>query len=74
MKAPSRIVIALTLALGSSALAQSYSPWLPQPNQVIVTPTYSFSTFDKFWLGTDKVSIKPEELDQHTAFSAWNTA
>ena len=54
----------------SSARAQQ-SPWLPVEHQFIISPAYSFETFDKFWFGKTKVSLKPDDSVQHTAYLGW---
>ncbi|PYJ84485.1 MAG: hypothetical protein DME22_12645 [Verrucomicrobia bacterium] len=51
----------------SSARAQQ-SPWLPVEHQFVISPAYSFETFDKFWFGKTKMSLKPDDSIQHTAY------
>ena len=51
----------------SSARAQQ-SPWLPVEHQFVISPAYSFETFDEFWFGKTKMSLKPDDSIQHTAY------
>ena len=49
------------------------SVWLPIQGQFVGTPGFSYSTFDKFWVGRDRVSPledADESLDQYTGFVA----
>lgn len=55
------------LLTACGATAQTYSVWLPRAQELVVTPGYVFQTFDKFWLGKDKVDLG-DDLMQHTAF------
>jgi hypothetical protein len=68
------LIPAVVLAAGVSAQAQ-YSAWLPKQNEFIVTPVFTYSTFDEFWLGDDKMgnpgavpSKNDESLDQYTGY------
>ena len=62
---------AFVLAAGLSAHAQ-YSAWLPQQNEFIVTPGFTYTTFDEFWLGDRKMENPPngKDLDQYTSYLA----
>jgi hypothetical protein len=51
------------LSLVTSVSAQ-FSAWLPEAEQWILTPSYSYQTFDEFWLGRDKVEL-PDDVTQH---------
>lgn len=69
MHSKTHCTIAATLCLSSiGALAQS--AWLPAPKEFRVTPGFSFSTFDEFWMGNDKVSNPPngDPLNQYTGY------
>jgi hypothetical protein len=58
------ILCSTALILAASASAQ-FSAWLPETRQIIVTPSYSYQTFDEFWLARDKVEL-PDNVSQHT--------
>lgn len=59
----------LLVATTSSVLAQ-YSAYLPDPHQLLVTPGYSYQTFDHFWAGRTKMALTDlglgGHLEQHT--------
>lgn len=59
----------LAMAAGTAAQAQ-YSAWLPSEQQFVVTPGFTYSTFDRFWMGDQKVDNPPngESLDQYTPY------
>ncbi len=59
--------IAASFVASASAFAQSYSVWLPKAEELVVTPAYTFQSFDEFWLGRDKVKLPHHEY-QHTMF------
>ena len=62
--------VAAGVMLASSASAQSYSVWLPESKELVVTPAYAFKTFDKYWAGREEVD-SAERITQHGAlFSA----
>lgn len=63
------LIPAIALAAGVSAHAQ-YTAWLPATQQVIVTPGFTYSTFDEFWMGTRKIDNPPngKSLDQYTTY------
>ncbi len=50
------------------ACAFGQSAWLPAANQLQVTPGYVYQSFDRFWMGKTPVSLKPNDLQQHTMF------
>ena len=52
------------ILVATSASAQ-FSAWLPAAGETILTPSYSFSTFDEFWAGGTKVEL-PDDMRQHT--------
>jgi hypothetical protein len=54
------------LMMVCNAGAQSYSVWLPEPKELVVTPGYVFQTFDEFWRGRDKVELR-DRATQHKA-------
>lgn len=62
----------LSLATGIGIFATTafgqFSAWLPEQHQWIVTPSFVYSTFDEFWLGTEKMDNPPngKSLDQYT--------
>lgn len=58
--------VTFAAAVAFPAHAQ-YSAWLPQPRQLIVTPTYGYQTFDAFWFGQEKVKLAPYDSIQHSA-------
>lgn len=53
------------LALGGSAFAQS--AWLPTQGTLLVTPGYTYQTFDDFWMGKNDATL-PDDLTQHTGY------
>jgi len=60
---------ALLLSGGISAHAQS--AWLPEAGEFIVTPGFTFSTFDEFWVGGTLVGplkANDESLNQYTGY------
>ena len=63
------LISALALAAGVSAHAQ-YSAWLPKEKQFVVTPGFTYSTFDRFWMADEKVDNPPngDSLDQYTPY------
>jgi hypothetical protein len=65
------LIPAVALAAGLSAHAQ-YSAWLPEQNEFIATPGFTYSTFDKFWFGNDKMDNPPngKDLDQYVTYLA----
>jgi hypothetical protein len=58
--------------LGSLVLtfaANAAAPWLPESGQFVVTPVFSYNTFDKFWVGETKVDaleVNDERFEQFT--------
>ena len=64
----------LTLALLASApFAQAQSAWIPDAQQIIAVPAFTYSSFDEFWMGDTLVSpLKDadEALRQYTGFVA----
>src|SRR6185436_16134646 len=63
------LISALALLAGISAHAQ-LSAWLPNAQQFVVTPGFTFSTFDKFWVGDTRVDNPPngKSLDQYITY------
>jgi len=63
-------VLITLLALRPSCIGLAQSAWLPAEQQFIATPGFSFSTFDRFWMGRTKISNPPngKSLDQYTGF------
>lgn len=65
------LVAASLLWLGAASGASAQSPWLPLAGQLIATPGFSWSTFDKFWAGDQSVNVlkqNGESLDQINTF------
>ncbi len=56
----------LASTLTSCLTAGAQSAWLPNPQQLIVTPSISYQTYDEFWAGNTKVSL-PDDVDQYFA-------
>lgn len=51
--------------------AWSQSAWLAEPGQFILTPGFTFTSFDEFWMGDTLVGplkAADESLDQYTAY------
>ena len=48
-----------------AARAQPYTVWLPKGHEWIVTPGYTFQTFDRAWVGKQNVDLDGD-FDQHT--------
>jgi len=53
------------LVMTVSAGAQ-HSVWLPEKQKLVVSPSYVYQTFDKFWMGKNKVNLDGD-MWQHTA-------
>ncbi len=53
--------------LAGTALCSAQSAWLPAEQQFKLTPGFSYSSFDRFWAGDDKVSI-PKDFKQYTGY------
>jgi len=69
----------LGFALTSSALGPvplacfGQSAWLPAKHEFKVTPGFTYSTFDEFWVGrmrVDPLQANNESLDQYTGYVA----
>ena len=64
----------LGFALTASAtVCCGQSAWLPAKHQIKVTPGFSYSTFDEFWAGRERVhplKDNDESLDQYTGYLA----
>ncbi|HUF61070.1 MAG TPA: hypothetical protein VMN36_03265 [Verrucomicrobiales bacterium] len=61
------------LSLCSACPLSAQSAWLPAKGEWLVTPSFTYSTFDEFWVGESLVSpLKDngEDLDQYSAFLA----
>lgn len=69
MNVTNRLVIATAL-LGSAGVCLGQSAWLPARGALTATPGFSFSSFDEFWMGSQKVSNPPngDSLNQYTGF------
>ena len=64
-----RATLAAGLLMACNAGAQSYSVWLPEPQELVATPGYAFQTFDEYWRGRDKVELR-DRATQHKALLA----
>ena len=55
---------------GSATLCMAQSAWLPECGELKATPGFSFSTFDEFWAGGQKVDNPPngDSLKQYTGY------
>ncbi len=62
--------ITTLLIVAGQSLALAQSAWLPQKNQINITPGFAFSSFDQFWAGDNKVDNPPngKSLDQYSGF------
>jgi len=62
------------VALAAGTQLQAQSAWMPYQGRLTVTPGFSFSTFDEFWVGRDirnsALRSNDESLDQYTGFVA----
>lgn len=56
--------------LTGTALCSAQSAWLPAERQFKVTPGFSYSSFDEFWLGDKKIDNPPngKSLKQYTGY------
>ncbi len=76
MKAPASLSAAgllAALSLSSICSLSGQSPWLPTKGEWLVTPSFTYSTFDEFWVGNTLVSpLKDngDDLDQYSGFLA----
>ena len=62
------ISFAITGALSTIALsAAAQSAWLPEKGELVVTPGYTYQSYDEFWLGKTRVKL-PEDIVQQTGF------
>lgn len=52
------------VALASGLAAQAQSVYLPNAGEVIITPQYTYESYDRFWLGKEKFDIP--RITQHT--------
>src|SRR4030095_12695673 len=54
----------------SAITSLGQSAWLPLPHEFKVTPGFSFSTFDEFWVKDTKISNPPngKSLNQYTPY------
>lgn len=60
------LTVSATVCFGQSA-------WLPARQEIKVTPGFSYSTFDEFWVGrmrVDPLEANDESLDQYTGYVA----
>lgn len=68
----SRVITSALASLTLSAAAQAQlSAWLPDAQQLLATPAFTYSTFDEFWMGDTLVSpLKDagEHLRQYSGF------
>ena len=66
---PKRSLLALAiLLLPLGAARAQHTPWLPEEGELVLTPWYTFQTFDRFWFGDDKMDFP--NTDQHTVLLA----
>jgi hypothetical protein len=61
---------AALLAMSGATLAQS--AWLPDTGELTASPGFSYSSFDRFWMGKTKVSNPPngKNLNQYSGYLA----
>ena len=59
------LTAAASLTLATGALAQSV--WLPDPGQLVVTPGYTYQTYDEFLVGHTKTKL-PADIVQQTVY------
>ncbi|MBI4024137.1 MAG: hypothetical protein HY360_04095 [Verrucomicrobia bacterium] len=59
-----RVVFLVCFFAGLRAAA-AQSAWLPDPGDVRVTASYSYQTFEDFWVGTRKMTL-PSSVEQQT--------
>jgi hypothetical protein len=59
-----------TLLATSASTLLAQSAWLPNENQLVLTPGFTYSTFDEFWMGRDKVDNPPngKSLNQYYGY------
>ncbi len=63
----SKLIICAALGSGASAFAQQ-SAWLPAPREFLVTPAFTYQTYDRFWAGKTKGPLPTGgSLNQETA-------
>lgn len=69
MNSNKNILVGIAL-MASAAACFGQSAWLPAANEIKVTPGFSFSSFDQFWAGKDKIDNPPngKSLDQYTGY------
>jgi hypothetical protein len=67
-----RIQFACMLVFMATAVTgTAQSVWLPYQGELLVAPGFSYSTFDEFWVGRDRVhplEDNDESLDQYTGY------
>ena len=71
MNQPLAYLSLATLLVATAAHAQS--AWLPDAQQIVAIPAFTYSSFDEFWMGDTKVSpLKDgdESLRQYSGFVA----
>ncbi len=56
---------ALTLGLGPN-LASAASPFLPAPKQIVITPSFSYQSFDEFSPGGNDTTLPQNLIRRHT--------
>ena len=56
----------LALLAAGTAHAQ-LSAYTPARNQITVTPSYAYQSYDEFWAGNKKVKL-PDDVVQHTGY------
>jgi hypothetical protein len=74
MNSQKNIFLGFALAASAAPLVCcGQSAWLPASHEFKVTPGFSYSTFDEFWVGrtrVDPLADKDESLDQYTGYVA----
>jgi len=67
---PTRLLFSAATLCASAAVCAGQSAWLPNHGQFKATPGFSYSTFDEFWAGSEKMSNPPEgdPLRQYTGY------
>lgn len=58
-------LIVLAIVVFNRVSAYGQTAWLPPQGRFSVNPSYTFSTFEKFWLGRTKSRL-PDDQEQHS--------
>ncbi len=69
MKKP--IILLALSAAALPALAQT-SAYTPAAGQLVVSPSYVYQNFQKFWMGRNDASLAPADVTQHTGVIAFD--